>query len=405
MRRIRWNRNGSSARWPVPLLLVLAGLLAFPMILDGPFGAGGQEGRKHVAFPDIPGYETLRADFHMHTIFSDGQVLPGTRLTEAWREGLDVVSITDHDTMDPEHVVGDKNTPYRMARQAAKNLGLILINGTEITRFQDPDRVGHFNALFLEEVGDVVGKDYFQAIEAAVAQGGFVFLNHPSEGWNSHEWKEEFQRLEAHGYIHGVEVVNGGRYYDNAHDWCNGKGLTAVGTSDLHGPSHYSYGYGPEGHRPMTLLFVRERSADGVKEALFAGRTVVYSGNMLYGKEELLQPLFRESITIPDPEVALPAEGAVSLQIRNHSDVDLRLIPADGTDGGWQAVEGGRGIEASGAVVVPARRIGRLTLRSRDPGETGTLPLRLRYRVENLLTAPGSPLTVEIPLEVTVAAQ
>ena len=30
--------------------------------------------RKIVNLPDIPGYVTLKCDFHMHTVFSDGDV-------------------------------------------------------------------------------------------------------------------------------------------------------------------------------------------------------------------------------------------------------------------------------------------------------------------------------------------
>ena len=46
--------------------------------------------------PDIPGYQTLICDFHMHTVFSDGRVWPTVRVDEAWREGLDAIAITDH---------------------------------------------------------------------------------------------------------------------------------------------------------------------------------------------------------------------------------------------------------------------------------------------------------------------
>ena len=51
--------------------------------------------RLEVDFPDLPGYVTLKADLHMHTIYSDGSVLPAIRAKEAWRNGLDVFAITD----------------------------------------------------------------------------------------------------------------------------------------------------------------------------------------------------------------------------------------------------------------------------------------------------------------------
>ena len=52
--------------------------------------------RKTVHLPDLPGYVTLKCDFHMHTIFSDGNVWPTVRIDEALRDGLDAIAITDH---------------------------------------------------------------------------------------------------------------------------------------------------------------------------------------------------------------------------------------------------------------------------------------------------------------------
>ncbi|MCX6616897.1 MAG: hypothetical protein NTZ98_12470, partial [Acidobacteria bacterium] len=54
--------------------------------------AAAQQTRTPLPVPDIPGYKTLKADFHMHTIFSDGNVWPTVRVGEAWRDGLDVIA-------------------------------------------------------------------------------------------------------------------------------------------------------------------------------------------------------------------------------------------------------------------------------------------------------------------------
>ncbi|HEX2977494.1 MAG TPA: PHP domain-containing protein, partial [Bacteroidales bacterium] len=52
--------------------------------------------RTTINLPDIPGYVTLRCDFHIHTVFSDGSVWPTARVDEALRDGLDAIAITDH---------------------------------------------------------------------------------------------------------------------------------------------------------------------------------------------------------------------------------------------------------------------------------------------------------------------
>ncbi len=51
------------------IVLLLLALVAAPAQVRDP-----------LPVPDIPGYKTLKADFHMHTVFSDGQVWPTMRL-------------------------------------------------------------------------------------------------------------------------------------------------------------------------------------------------------------------------------------------------------------------------------------------------------------------------------------
>ena len=68
----------------------------------------GQTPHKHshdrvIPFPDVPGYETLICDLHMHTVFSDGNVWPIVRVDEAMRDGLDVIAITEHLEYQPQN--------------------------------------------------------------------------------------------------------------------------------------------------------------------------------------------------------------------------------------------------------------------------------------------------------------
>lgn len=59
--------------------------------------------RSAVNVPDVPGYLTLKCDFHIHTVFSDGKVWPTVRSEEAWREGLEAIAITEHRFPDQIH--------------------------------------------------------------------------------------------------------------------------------------------------------------------------------------------------------------------------------------------------------------------------------------------------------------
>jgi hypothetical protein len=45
------------------------------------FGStGSAQNRREINIPDILGYKTLKCDFHIHTVFSDGDVWPTVRV-------------------------------------------------------------------------------------------------------------------------------------------------------------------------------------------------------------------------------------------------------------------------------------------------------------------------------------
>ena len=132
-----------------------------------------QEVRKEIAFPDLPGFVTLKCDLHIHTVFSDGSVWPTVRVDEAWRQGLDVISITDHIEYQPkkDDVPTQHNRSYELAAGPARTHGLMLIRGTEITRDTPP---GHFNAIYLQDASKTETPEFLDAIRAANEQDAFV---------------------------------------------------------------------------------------------------------------------------------------------------------------------------------------------------------------------------------------
>ena len=42
-------------------------------------------------FPVVNGFNVYAADFHTHSIYSDGKVMPAFRVEEAWLDGLDIM--------------------------------------------------------------------------------------------------------------------------------------------------------------------------------------------------------------------------------------------------------------------------------------------------------------------------
>jgi len=90
----------------------------------------------------------------MHTVFSDGNVWPTVWVQEAWREGLDVISIIDHIEYLPhqEYLKMDHNTSYNLAKNEANKHNILLVKITEITRNMPS---GHINALYINDANSI----------------------------------------------------------------------------------------------------------------------------------------------------------------------------------------------------------------------------------------------------------
>ena len=136
-------------------------------------------GRK-LRFPDIPGYKTLKCDFHQHTVFSDGSVWPDIRVAEALMDGLDAISLTEHLEYQPHKADiphPDRNRSYNIAIEEAKNHDLVIVKGSEITRKMP---VGHNNAVFLNDPNKLLLTDSIAIFREAKKQGAFIFWNNRS---------------------------------------------------------------------------------------------------------------------------------------------------------------------------------------------------------------------------------
>lgn len=255
---------------------------------------------QQIAVPNIPGYQTLKCDFHIHTHYSDGQVTPEMRVFEAWKEGLDAISITDHQPM-PRTEMNDCNISYNKALPLAKSKGLMLIRGLEIT---GTDPIGHLNFLFIEDCNDYMPRsrnfsieDTDSLIEKAVAEGAYITTNHP--GWpdKNSEIPAYILRHIEKKHIRGVEIFNNEEFYPRAIDYADQYDLAYIGASDAHYPTSFLFDL-KENHRPLTLVFAEDKTPEALKEALVAGRTIAWTNNILAGKESLLKSFLRASLRV-----------------------------------------------------------------------------------------------------------
>jgi histidinol phosphatase-like PHP family hydrolase len=282
--------------------------------------------RKIINLPDLPGYVTLKCDFHIHTVFSDGNVWPIYRISEALRDGLDAIAITDHIEYTPkkDYIPVDLNAAWELTLNAALEGNLILVHGAEITRSMPP---GHLNALFITDASALAKDSVMDVIEEAVRQGAFIQWNHP--GWKSQQpdgiprmYTIHFNLINK-GWLNGIEFFNDNEYYPLVMTFCKEYNLAVMGNSDSHGVISEEYTLPDYTNRPMTLVFAKERSHDSLKEAMFAGRTLVWFKDILAGKEEYAEPFFYQCITVNKPY--FQNDKNIFFEISNRSDIPFYL--------------------------------------------------------------------------------
>lgn len=341
----------------------------------------GQErmkARKEIRMPKIDGYQLLKCDFHIHTMFSDGIVWPTLRVREAWEEGLDAISITDHIEGQPARpglVKGDHNQSFEYAKEEALRRNIILIKGGEITRAMPP---GHLNALFLKDVNVLDQKDYMKAIEGAYNQGAFIMWNHPGWGVDEIKWHAVHEELFQKGWLHGIEVFNEFEWYPVALNWVNEKNLTLIGNTDVHDVTESLYDFKTTSHRPMTLVLAKERSEEAIREALFERRTLIYFFNTLMGKEEYLSKFFQASIEVSP--VYYSSEKRNYVTVKNSSDVPFKLRKVDANQKGYPDT-----------IEVPADKSVMVVFSKEDANG-----IQVDYEVENMIITPNQKLQVTL---------
>jgi 3',5'-nucleoside bisphosphate phosphatase len=139
---------------------------------------------------------------------------------------------------------------------------------------------------------------------------------------------EFHEKLIKENKLQGIEIVNDVTYSDEALQIALDYNLTIMGSSDIHGLVDWEYDVPKGGHRPVTLVFAKEKTEKSLKEALFEKRTVVFFNNMLIGREEFLKPLIDASLEVKSAEYNETWAGTTNValvMIENKSDAPLIL--------------------------------------------------------------------------------
>ncbi|MBR4849549.1 MAG: histidinol-phosphatase [Alistipes sp.] len=315
--------------------------------------------RTEIVLPQVNGYNIYKADLHVHSIFSDAHVTPMERIQEAWVDGLDIIAITEHmeyrpweklflqftkgynaDKQPVKHInnnviekpadergiLADLNLPVELAKQSARKYNnLLVIPGIEVTR--NAVAVGHYNALFTTDNNKIYDADPIQALRNARAQGAIITHNHPGWSRTSCDITETEQKAYDEGLIDGVEVANDRTFYPPIVRRCLERNLYMVAASDTHHPTTGYY----KDHgvfRTMTFILAKENTAEAIREALLARRTLGYCGGHIIGSEELLTDLFWASVR--SKLVSEDSKGRCTYMVTNLSSIKYTLYLGKG---------------------------------------------------------------------------
>lgn len=141
-----------------------------------------------------------RADLHMHSTYSDGLgTIPDILAFVSQQRDLDVIAITDHDTIEGA---------LRARELATKRaIGVEVIVGEEVST-----REGHLLTLFIER-RIPPGLSVERSIELAHEQGGLAIIAHPFNRVFRHSIQREvvnrLKRAPLEAQPDGIETLNG----------------------------------------------------------------------------------------------------------------------------------------------------------------------------------------------------
>ncbi len=175
-----------------------------------------------------------RCDPHTHTTYSDGLGSPRQIVETALARGLDVIVITDHDSIDGALEARE------LARKDSYPIEVII--GSEVTTA----RGVHMLALFVEERLPMF-RSAARTVEHIARLGGVALAPHPLSALTPSMGRRMIEGLVADGLpLTGVETIN-----PSPAGWPRARvvalnrhwGLAEFGGSDAHFPPHIAAAY------------------------------------------------------------------------------------------------------------------------------------------------------------------
>ena len=256
-------------------------------------------------YAELSGGQWLRGNLHTHTNRSDGSRSPQDVIDDYVRRSYDFLSISDHDVYSDPREFDPK--------------GMILIGGNEITG--NGPHILHVNAT--SKV--TPHRQRQQVINDINAGEGFAVVAHPNL-FPNFEYTPITQMQEWIGYV-GVEIYNGiserlhgSAYCTNKWDMLlsQGRRLWGFAHDDSHIPEDIELGW--------NMVYVHEKTASGVLDALRAGRFYPSTGVTITGIKVMGNRVRIE--TADAQRIVALQDTARRFAIANASAIEVE-VPAD----------------------------------------------------------------------------
>ena len=226
-------------------------------------------------------YTVLAADFHVHSFPGDGGLLPWDIADEARRRSLDVIALTNHNSM----------WSWRLAQRFAPfDRRLIVLPGVELTS------AGYHMATVDVRAPVAWRQSAASAVAAVHAQGGIAIAAHPRSPRPSKYDDAAIDVLDGFEAASSNDTVAENAAFSRR-AVIRRPTIAAIGSSDF----HY---FAPLGVS-RTFVFAADRSAAAVLEAIRKGRTVACDGlGDTYGPAELAAAVAGECrrVAVASPE-------------------------------------------------------------------------------------------------------
>ena len=254
------KKNGATNCYLLRLLTAFILILIVVGLLTGCISGGPQWSiQDPYASVDWTRHHQYKANFHTHTSMSDGSGTPHAVIDRYRELGYAILSLTDHDTMSPEHAT----RPWLAFERDPEAIGMVAVEGSEILH-------KHHIGSYFNDYSDPSIDSEDVAIEEIGRRSGLSVLFHPGRYNMPVDWYTGMYRIYPH--LIGIEIYNqGDRYFGDRKTWdailteiATERPVWGFSNDDMHDPKTQL------GHN-WNIMLLPELSSEWVRRGMMNG--------------------------------------------------------------------------------------------------------------------------------------